>query len=38
MKIIIKVTYVNTPKQRYIAMYTANGVELQRVIKTVEVK
>lgn len=37
MKTVIKITYVDTPKQRYIAMYNATGVELVKVVKTVVV-
>ena len=35
MKTIIKVTYIDTPKQRFVAMQNATGVDLIPVIKTV---
>lgn len=37
MTTLIKVTYIDTPAQRYLAIYNATGVELVRVVRTVRV-
>ncbi len=37
MNTIVKITYIDTPVQRYVAMSNSNGYELHPVVRTVEV-